>query len=189
MRCDREKNKSSQHLAFDKTGEDACCKRAQIILIYHLCSFVSAPSPAENAPAQRCPACSELKCHLTKFKGLLGFEPLVPYQSTVVFAILVGQVCNGGCNAGTEELLPLVKVTLMDFIEELVVSVNINNGYEFISAGENCTTTNLKAVSLFWINTRTYSGIFAARCSICSINDWKQTKLMCYFCSLHNVRI
>lgn len=62
----------------------------------------------------------------------------------MVFAVLVGQVCNGGCNAGTEELLPLVKVTLMDFIEELMVSAHINKGYEFISAGQNSTTTNTK---------------------------------------------
>lgn len=73
---------------------------------------------------------------LLKFKGQLGFEPLLPYQGAVVFAVLVGQVCNGGCNAGTEELFPLVKVALMDFIEELMVSAHINNGYEFISAGE-----------------------------------------------------
>lgn len=58
----------------------------------------------------------KLKCHLTKSKGQFRFEPAVPYQSAVVFAVLVGQVCNGGCNAGTEELLPLVKVALMDFI-------------------------------------------------------------------------
>lgn len=145
MRCDRgKKQQSAQQLAFDKTGEDACCTRTEIILIYHLHSFVSAPNPAENALEGRCPACGELKCHLTKFKGQLGFEPLVPYQSAVVFAVLVGQVCNGGCNAGTEELLPLVKVALMDFIEELMVSAHINNGYEFISAGENSTTTKLK---------------------------------------------
>lgn len=50
----------------------------------------------------------------------------MPYQSAVVFAVLVGQVCNGGRNAGTEELLSLVKVALMDFIQELMVSVNIN---------------------------------------------------------------
>lgn len=128
MRCDRRKKQlSSQQLAFDETREDGCCKRAEIILIYRVCSFVSAPSNAENAPERRRPACGELKCHLPKFKGQLGFEPLGPYQGAVVLAVLVGQVCNGGCNAGTEELLPLVKVALMDFIEELVVSAHINN--------------------------------------------------------------
>lgn len=122
------KQPSSQQLAFDKTREGGCCKRAEIILIYRVCSFVSAPSSAENAPERRCPACGELKCHLPKFKGQLGFEPLGPYQGAVVLAVLVGQVCNGGCNAGTEELLPLVEVALMDFIEELAVSAHINNG-------------------------------------------------------------
>lgn len=137
MRYDRgKKQQSAQQLAFDKTAEDVRCAQAEIILIYHVQSFVSAPNPAENASEWRRPACGELKCHLTKFKGQLGFEPLVPYQGAVVFAVLVGQVCNGGCNAGTEELFPLVKVALMDFIEELMVSAHINNGYEFISAEE-----------------------------------------------------
>lgn len=40
----------------------------------------------------------------------------MPYQSTVVFAVLVGQVSNGGCDAGTEEQLSLVKVALMDLV-------------------------------------------------------------------------
>ncbi len=44
----------------------------------------------------------------------------------MVFAILVGQVHNGGCDAGAEELLSLVKVALMDFIEELMISAHIN---------------------------------------------------------------
>lgn len=44
----------------------------------------------------------------------------------MVFAVLVGQVGNGGCNAGAEELLSLVKVALMDFIEELMISAHIN---------------------------------------------------------------
>lgn len=137
MRYDKgKKQQSAQQLAFDKTGEDVCCTQAKIILIYHVHSFVSVPNPAENAPEGRWPACGELKCHLTKFKGQLGFEPLMSYQGTVVFAVLVGQVCNGGCNAGTEELFPLVKVALVDFIEELMVSAHINNGCEFISAGE-----------------------------------------------------
>lgn len=134
--AEEKKQLSAQQLAFDKTGEDVCCTQAEIILIYHVHSFVSAPNPVENAPEGRWPACGELKCHLTKFKGQLGFEPLVPYQGAVVFAVLVGQVCNGGCNAGTEELFPLVKVALMDFIEEPMVSAHINNGYEFISLEE-----------------------------------------------------
>lgn len=123
-------------MAFDKPGEDVCCTQAEIIVIYHVASFVSAPNPAENALEGRWSSCGELKCHLTKFKGKLGFEPLVSYQGAVVFAVLVGQVCNGGCNAGAEELFPLVKVALMDFIEEPMVSAHINNGYEFISTGE-----------------------------------------------------
>lgn len=137
MRYDRgNEQQSAQQLAFDKTGEDVRHTQTKIILICHVHSFVSAPNPAENASEGRRPTCGELKCHLTKFKGQLGFEPLVPYQGAVVFAVLVGQVCNGGCNARTEELFPLVKVALMDFIEELMVSAHISNGYEFISAGK-----------------------------------------------------
>lgn len=50
MRYDRgKKQQSAQQLAFDKTGEDVCCTQAEIILIYHVHSFVSAPNPAENA--------------------------------------------------------------------------------------------------------------------------------------------
>lgn len=50
----------------------------------------------------------------------------MPYQSAVVFAVLVGQVSNGGCNARAEELLPLVKVALMDFFQELMVSAHVD---------------------------------------------------------------
>lgn len=57
----------------------------------------------------------KLKCQLIS-KGQVCFKQGVPYQSTVVFDVLVGQVSNGGCNAGTEEQLSLVKVALMDFI-------------------------------------------------------------------------
>lgn len=50
MRYDRgKKQQSAQQLAFDKTGEDVCCTQAEIILIYHVHSFVSAPNPTENA--------------------------------------------------------------------------------------------------------------------------------------------
>lgn len=65
----------------------------------------------------------------------------MPYQSAVVFAVLVGQVCNGGRNAGTEELLSLVKVALMDFIQELMVSVNINikEGWLHLAVEKNKT--------------------------------------------------
>ena len=45
-----------------------------------------------------------------------SFGLVVSYQSAVVFAVLVGQVSNGGRNARPEELLPLVKIALMDFI-------------------------------------------------------------------------
>lgn len=103
-----------------------------------LCTALCLHQTLQKMPPEgRWPACGELKCHLTKFKGQPGFEPLVPYQGAVVFAVLVGQVCNGGCNAGTEKLLSLVKVALMDFIEELMVSAHINKGYEFISARGN----------------------------------------------------
>lgn len=46
----------------------------------------------------------------------------------MVFAVLVGQVGNGGHDAGAEELLPLVQVALVDFFEELLVSAHINRG-------------------------------------------------------------
>lgn len=100
----------------NKTGEDACCTQSQITPIYHVHSFVSVPNTTENIPEGPGCAFCKLKCHLTKSKWQFRFEPAVPYQSAVVFDVLVGQVCNGGCNAGTEELLPLVKVALMDFI-------------------------------------------------------------------------
>lgn len=54
------------------------------------------------------------------------FEAPITYQSTVVFAVLVGEVSNGGCDAGTQEMLSLLKVALVDIIQELVVSVHIN---------------------------------------------------------------
>lgn len=80
-------------------------------------SFVSVPNTPENTPEGPNPAfVASSKGHLTIFKGQFCFELAVPYQSAVVFAVLVGQVCNGGCNAGTEELLSLVVVALMDFI-------------------------------------------------------------------------
>lgn len=150
MRCDREKN-NSLHSIWLLTKQE----RMPAVNEHRLSSFIIGAALCLHQALQKMPRSKDVphavssNVTLLNLKGLLGFEPLVPYQSTVVFAILVGQVCNGGCNAGTEELLPLVKVTLMDFIQELVVSVNINNGYEFILAGENCTTTNLKAVSLF----------------------------------------
>lgn len=56
-----------------------------------------------------------LQAQMSPYK-IFHFEQAVPYQSAVVFDVLVCQVCNGGCNAGAEELLPLVKVALMDFI-------------------------------------------------------------------------
>lgn len=118
MRYDRVNKQQSAQLftSETKTGEDACCTQAEITLIYQGHSFASVPNTAENIPeGKRCASC-KLKCHLTKSKGQLRFEAVVPYQSAVVFAVLVGQVCNGGCNAGSEELLPLVKVALMDLI-------------------------------------------------------------------------
>lgn len=69
-----------------------------------------------------------LKCHGAKSKGQFRLEPVAPYQSAVVFAVLVGQVGNGGRDAGAEELLPLVQVALVDFVEELVVSAHNNRG-------------------------------------------------------------
>lgn len=44
----------------------------------------------------------------------------------MVFAVLVGEVSDGGCDAGTEEMLPLLKVALVDIVQELVVSAHIN---------------------------------------------------------------
>lgn len=49
-----------------------------------------------------------LKCHSANTKGQARLEPVVPYQSAVVFAVLVGQVGNGGRDAGAEEQFPLV---------------------------------------------------------------------------------
>lgn len=66
------------------------------------------------------------KCHLPISKRQFCFELVLPYQGAVVFAVLVGQVGNGGCNAGAEELLSLVKVALMNFIEELMISAHIS---------------------------------------------------------------
>lgn len=70
----------------------------------------------------------QLKCHSANSKGQCRLEPVAPYQSAVVFAVLVGQVGNGGRDAGAEELLPLVQVALVDFVEELLVSAHINRG-------------------------------------------------------------
>lgn len=50
---------------------------------------------------------------------------MMSYQSTVVFAVLVGQVGNGGCNAGAEKLFSLVKIALVDFIKKLMISSHI----------------------------------------------------------------
>lgn len=69
-----------------------------------------------------------LKCHGANSKGQVCLEPVAPYQSAVVFAVLVGQVGNGGRDAGAEEQLPLVQVALVDFVEELVVSAHISRG-------------------------------------------------------------
>lgn len=63
-------------------------------------------------------------------KGSSAPNKPAPYQSTVVFAVLFGQVSNGGCDAGTEEQLSLVKVALMDIIQQLMVSAHINRRRE-----------------------------------------------------------
>lgn len=68
---------------------------------------------------QRAHAVHSLQAQMSPYsilKGSCSFELVMPYQGAVVFAVLVGQVSNGGCNAGTEELLSLVKIALMDFI-------------------------------------------------------------------------
>lgn len=104
----------------------------QITLIFHVRRFVSVPNGEENTPSaprrERETHPAVLKCHGANCKGQFSLEPVAPYQSTVVFAVLVGQVGNGGCDAGAEKLLPLVQVALVDFVKELVVSVHINRG-------------------------------------------------------------
>lgn len=109
-------------------GEDTRCTQSQITLIFHVRRFVSVPNTTENISAEGPWPSYKLKCHLSNSKGQFRLELVVPYQSAVVFTVLVGQVCNGGRNAGAEELLPLVKVALMDFIKELMVSAHINRG-------------------------------------------------------------
>lgn len=95
---------------------DTCFTQAKVILIYHVHSLVSVTNVPENIlESILCIPC-KLKCHLTTSKGQFCFEQVMPYQSTVVFAVLVGQLSNGGCDAGTEELLSLVQVALVDFI-------------------------------------------------------------------------
>lgn len=87
------------------------------MLIYHVHSFVSVPSTPVNFPEDPYWAfIASANVTLQYLKGSSCFELAMHYQSTVVFAVLVGQVSNGGCNAGTEELLSLVKVALVDFI-------------------------------------------------------------------------
>lgn len=59
-------------------------------------------------------------------KGNSCFEPVVPHQSTVVFAVLIGQVSDGGCDAGAQELLSLVQVALVDLVQKLLVPAHIS---------------------------------------------------------------
>lgn len=84
---------------------------------------MSAPNTTGNIPEGAAPVHSA-SSNVTwiNLKGASALRAAVPYQGAVVFAVLVGQVCNGGWNAGTEELLPLVQVALMDFVQELMVS-------------------------------------------------------------------
>lgn len=65
---------------------------------------------------------------MLSLKGQVRLELVTPYQSAVVFAVLVGQVGNGGRDAGAEQQLPLVQVALVDFVQELVVSAHISRG-------------------------------------------------------------
>lgn len=44
----------------------------------------------------------------------------------MVFAVLGGQVGDGGGDAGAEQLLPLVQVALVDLVEELMVSAGVD---------------------------------------------------------------
>ena len=102
----------------------------------------------------------------------------MPYQSTVVSAVLVGQVSNGGCDAGTEQLLSLVKIALVDFIEKLIVSAHITRqtsqfrtlGKTHLQGGSN------GAVALFRKKTIVLtleSSPLAAR-SVQSVTGWKE---------------
>lgn len=115
----------------------------------------------------------ELKCHAAKSKGQVRLERVAPYQSAVVFAVLVGQVGNGGRDAGAEEQLPLVQVALVDFVQQLVVSAEgalSLLGHEKQRGVWSCCVLFLPPL----VEAVTYSGIFSARCSICSIKDWKR---------------
>lgn len=44
------------------------------------------------------------------------------HQSTVVFVVLAGQVSDGGGDTWTQQEFSLVQVTLVDFIQQLMVS-------------------------------------------------------------------
>lgn len=89
-----------------------------------LCLHQNTPKNTPEGPY--CAFFASPNVTLLYLKGQFRFELVMPYQGAVVFAVLVGQVGNGGCNAGAEELLSLVKVALMDFIEELMISAHIN---------------------------------------------------------------
>lgn len=95
----------------------------------------------------------------------------MPHQGAVVFAVLLGQICDGGSNARSEELLSLVQVTLVDFIQKVMVSAGekqrIHSEYGTESTVWGNVHLNMES---------THSGILAARCSICSISDWKKNK-------------
>ncbi len=98
------------NLKVNKTGERFGCRLYTIPSYAHLsCARLCVCTKLCRKFSQRGNAVQVLPA---KSEG----QPVMPYQSAVVFAVLVGQVSNGGCNAGIEELLPLVKVALMDFI-------------------------------------------------------------------------
>lgn len=125
-------NRAQAILLVNKTGEkalDGCCTHSRgytHLSCAQLCVCTKHSRKISQRGPTLCILC-ELKCHLTAAKkGSSALNPVMPHQSAVVFAVLVGQVSNGGCNARTEELLPLVKVALMDFFQELMVSAHID---------------------------------------------------------------
>lgn len=122
-------NRRGSNSLVSRTGEEACCTQRPDYT--HLsCAQVRVCTKHDRKYPRGGRACAsrQLKCHPNKSKGrFTPWERTVPYQGAVVFAVLVGQVCNGGWNAGTEELLPLVQVALMDFVKELMVSGHVRH--------------------------------------------------------------
>lgn len=70
---------------------------SRIAPIYHVHRYVSAPNTTENIPEGAAPV-HPASSNVTRInlKGASASKAAEPYQGAVVFAVLVGQVCNGG---------------------------------------------------------------------------------------------